>query len=593
MAESLGWDAWFTAGVVMLMVGALVREAAQPYLVLLGCLGLLLVAGVLPPDVAFSGFSNSAVLAIASLFVVAAGVQRTEALTVFDRLLFGRSRAMPVVLLRLMGPTALLSSLVNNTPLVAMLIPRVQHWARREGVAASKLLIPLSYASVLGGMITLIGTSTNLVVSGLLQQATGAGLHFFDLTWVGLPAACVGMLYVSLVGHRFLPSNRQPDWRAGRSLKPYHFELRVGARAPAAGRTIEEAGLRGLDDAYLMQVRRGRHTVGPVSPAEVLLPDDVLVFSGDAALIDPLMAGHGLERVVEAPSSNGVQRLPLFEAVVAASSTLVGKTLKEVGFRERFQGVVLALQRRSRHLAGPLGQTPIEAGDLLLIEARPGFDRQWNAMREDFYLVAPALPEEPAGRTRRAPVALLILGGMVLASAFGVVPLVTAAFLAALTMIATGCLSLAEARQAVDLPLLLMIGAALGVGAALTETGLAGVAAQGLLQATVQAGPFIMLLAVYLLTNLLTELLTNAAAAALVFPIALATAHDLNLDPVPFAVVVAVAASAGFSTPFGYQTNLMVMGAGGYRFMDYFKAGFPLNVLVMAVALLCIWLVWL
>lgn len=586
------WHLWLTGGIVLAMVYALVREVARPDLVLLGSLGLLLIAGVVPPETAFAGFSNSAVLTIAALYVVAAGVQRTDGFAFMDRILFSSSRRMPSILLRLMLPTALISAFVNNTPLVAMLMPRLQSWAERERLPVSKVMMPLSYAAVLGGMMTLIGTSTNLVVAGLMTSMTGQSLGLFDLTWVGLPAALVAILYFAFVGHRALPARAGSASIFDHELRDYHFELRVSRASPLAGSTVEQAGLRALGDAYLTLLVRDEHVVGPVGPDEVLQEGDIMAFTGNAAQIDPLLERPGLERVVHL-NGDPRHRLPLFTAVVSGTSFLVGRTLREVNFREHFQGVVLAIQRRNHQITSALGRIPLQSGDLLLIEARPGFDQRWNAGREVFYLVAPCRPERPAPRTRKAPVALLIFAAMVLVSAAGYMPLVTAAFIAALAMIATGCLQLSETHRVVDIPILLMIAAAFGIGRAIEDVGLAALTADAVIGATRSLGPMAVLAAIYLVTNVATELLTNSAAAALVVPIALATATSLGLDPAPFAITVAIAASAGFASPFGYQTNLMVMGAGGYRFADFFRAGLPLNLIVMATALLAIRLLWL
>lgn len=327
-------------------------------------------------------------------------------------------------------------------------------------------------------------------------------------------------------------------------------------------------------------------------PEAVLKADDLLTFQGNAAALDRLLARPGLERAVRGFHANGHHRLPLFEAVVSPTSALVGRTLKDADFRERFGGAVLAIQRADAPITTSLGQVPLRAGDLLLIEAREGFVQQWGADRQTFSLVAPRAGALTLPRTTKAPLALALFGAMIVLSALGLVPLVTAAFVAALAMVATRCLRVAEARQALDVPVLLMIAAAFGIGAAVEGTGLAAAIAHPLVAATAPLGPFAVVVAVYALTNGLTELLTNSAAAALMLPLALATATDLGVSPIPFAVAVAVSASAGFATPFGYQTHLMVMGAGGYRFADFLRAGLPMNVVVGASALAAIWLIW-
>ena len=415
-------QAWLTIAVIVAIAGALLRDMGRPDLIFLGGLGVLLLAGVIVPEDAFSGFSNTAVLTVGALFVVAAGVQQTEALSVLDRLLFGESTRLRWVLPRLMLPTACLSAFLNNTPIVAMLTPRVQQWAQRTGLPASKLLIPLSYAAIVGGMMTLIGTSTNIIVSGLLVEAGQPAMGMFDLTWIGLPAMLVVVVYFAVVGHRLLPASKlliplsyaaivggmmtligtstniivsgllveagQPamgmfdlTWIGlpamlvvvvyfavvGHRLLPDRglgppiledglqeclFEVRVGARASLIGQTVEEAGLRALGDAFLVHVRR-RERLMPASPNEVLEPGDVLTFTGNVAMLDVILQRPGLERNVSAVETDGLQTLPLFEAVVVSSSSLVGKSLREVQFREHYRGVVLAIQRSSARVEGP------------------------------------------------------------------------------------------------------------------------------------------------------------------------------------------------------------------------------------------------
>lgn len=581
------WQAWYTLGVLVLMVAALVRNVARTDLVLLGSLGLLLLAGIVEPTEAFAGFANPAVVAIGSLFVVAAGVDRTGALGFLDGLLRPRSGRPGPAVFRLMFPTALLSGVLNNTPIVAMLIPRVRAWSETGGPPASKLLIPLSTAAIVGGWLTLLGTSTNIVVHGLLQAEGLPGFDFFTLTWVGVPAVILVTAYYAAVGHRLLPdgAGQAPGLRG----RDYHFELRVSASAPFAGRTIEESGFRALGDAYLSRIRRGDALI-EAAPEAGLLPGDVLVFVGGASAFDALLARPGLERT--APEVDGDTRpdLTLFEVVVGPGSRLEGRTLREVGFRERYGGVVVALRRSGAEAEGGLGRVALRAGDLLLVEGRPALAARLGALGEDFALVAHVGHVRPV--TSRAPIALALLVGAVVASATGLLPLATATFAAALGMAATGCLIGEGLRRSIDLPVLAVIGAALGIGAAVETTGLAGLAANGI-EAVATLGPVVTLLVVYLVANGLAELITNKASAVLMLPVALAVAADLGVSWVPFAVAVTVGSAASFLTPIGYQTNLMVMAAGGYRYTDYTRSGLPVGLIVCAVTVTVGALVWL
>jgi di/tricarboxylate transporter len=293
------------------------------------------------------------------------------------------------------------------------------------------------------------------------------------------------------------------------------------------------------------------------------------------------------------PNQAGYQGLPLFEAVVSDSSQLVGKTLGEANFRERYQGVVLGIQRKDESLQGPIGHTPIRAGDLLFVEADSDFDERWRGSRDEFYLVAPRQDERAAPASWKAPLALSITGAMVLVAAASIAPIVTAAFAAAFLMIITGCIGGAEAREALNIQVLVVIAAALGLGHAVQTTGIARVIADAILEGTASIGPVAALAVVYLATNLLTELITNNAAAVLMLPVSLSTASSLEASPEAFAVVVAVAASASFITPIGYQTNLMVMSPGGYRFGDYTRVGWPLSLLIMSITVAVVSSVWL
>ncbi len=588
----LGWQAWLTLAVVAGMVVALVKEIARPDLVLLGSLGLLLVAGVVTPVQAFAGFSNSAVLAVGALFIVAAGLQRTGALSFLDGILFSKSRRPSLFLPRLMLPTSFLSAFLNNTPIVAMFMPRVQRWSEQTGIPASKLMIPLSFAAILGGMTTLIGTSTNIVVSGLMEAADMQPMGMFELAWVGVPALVVVALYFAVAGHRLLPDRGGDGQALDDGLRDCLFEVRVEDSSALAGKTVEEAGLRALGDAYLVHLRRGGRFV-PVRPGIGLAAGDILTFTGKAEMIDRLLERPGLTRALPAPEVGDSGRLPMFEAVVAETSSLVGKTLREASFRETFAGVVLAIQRKNEQLAGSLGRIPVKAGDLLLIEAEPNFAKRWNANRDDFYLVAPRAQDRMLPKTRKAPLAMAVMIGMIVLVATGVMPIVTAAFAAALGMILTRCVSFTEARASVDISVLLIIAAALGIGTAVEVTGIAQVTAGGLVSATGALGPVALLAAIYLATNVLTELITHKAAAVLMFPIAVAAAAELGFDPRPFAFIVALGAAASFVTPIGYQTNLMVLAAGGYRYRDFVRNGLPVALIVMGVAVSVASILWL
>ncbi|PQJ34769.1 SLC13 family permease [Salinibacter sp. 10B] len=606
---SLSADAWITVGVVLGLVTALVSDLGRPDLVLLSGLSALLVTGVISPQQAFAGFSNSAVLTVGALYIVAAGVQHTDALGRLDRVLFANTSRLSPLLARFMVPTAFLSGLLNNTPIVAMLTPRLQEWADEQNIPASKLMIPLSYAAITGGMTTLVGTSTNLIVAGLMEAEGYEPLHLFDVTWIGIPSALAVIAYFVMGGHRLLPDRGTPAPAVEEELDENMFEVKVTVQSPIIGQTVAEAGLRDLGDAYLTHVRRGKQVL-QATPRLTLEQGDVLTFNGRLAARERLLKRPGLKRTLPSPGERTddpvrYETLPLYEAVIAESSDLVGSTLGEANFREEYQGVVLGIQRENEPVTGPVGTTKLQAGDLLIVEAPSDFGQRWSSgSRDEFYLVAPrdgrALTstngqddEGDDDREALAPLALALTGAMVLTAAVGLAPIVTTAFVTALLMILTGCVTAAEAQRALNVQVLVVIAAALGIGKAIETTGLAQQAAEGMLGITEGYGPVVALASIYLLTNLLTEIITNNAAAVLMLPISMATASTLGAPPIAFGLIVAIGASASFLTPIGYQTNLMVMGPGGYRFSDYAKVGWPATLLVMTISVMIISILWL
>jgi len=412
-----------------------------------------------------------------------------------------------------------------------------------------------------------------------------------ELIWIVFPVAIVGWAICAVVGGRLLPRRSEDRNGMGHSRRSYQFDLRVPAGSWIIGRTIEEAGLRHLENAFLTHIQRGAFFIGPVGPTQRLEAEDVLAFTGDPRVLDGLLQKGSLSRPVELPVDDGEDvELPLYEAVVSPQSTLVGKTLKSVDFRERFDAVVLGIHRQGKRVAGSIGQSPIEPGDLLLIEARPGFDNRWVPSNE-FYLVAP-LERGPVKDARKAFVVLLIILALVAVVTAEWLPMVIASLGAAMLVILVGAVSPSEARRSIDLSGIFVVASALGFERAIDGTERDAWLGGMMADPTKGRGVMPSLIVVYLLASVLTEFLTNSVAAALSFPVAMAVAERLQVDPRPYAIVVAVAASASFITPIGYQTNLMVMGPGGYRFRDYMRVGAPLSVLVMVISLTVIYLVW-
>ncbi len=584
----------FTLITVGLMLIALAFEILAPDIIVFSALGLLLLGNVLSPTEAFVGFSNPGMLTVGFLFIIAYAAQSSGILSLFADRVMGRSGGGRRSLARMMVPVFGMSAFLNNTPIVAMFAPTIRDWALKHRFSPSKFLIPLSYASIFGGICTLIGTSTNLVVNGMLQQATLQGFGMFELAWVGLPCAVAGMAFMLLFGFRLLPERKDltENLQDGGG-REYFLEMKVQGGSSLPGKTVEEAGLRNLGQIYLAQIQRNGDLVAPVRPTDVLQAGDRLFFTGhvDSILrlhsIPGLVPGHDKEFCL-ALRNSGKGRI--LEAVVSRSSPMLGKTIKEGNFRARYDAAILAVHRHGEYLTANLGRIVLRPGDTLLLLAGDDFVKRWNYSRE-FYMVSKVV-DIPKVSRRKSIITLAVLAGMVALSASGVLDILKAAILSAIILIATKCVTVVEARRSIELNVLIVIAAALGISRALEKTGAAGYLAGYVIETVQGWGPLGLLAAVYLVTSLLTELITNNAAAALIFPIAMAVAGQQGLNPMPFAVAIAVAASASFATPIGYQTNLMVYGPGGYKFRDFLKLGIPLNLIFMAVALVVIPRVW-
>jgi len=595
--------ALLSVGTVLLLFVAMAAEWAATDIVLLAGLSVLILAGVLTPEEAFAGFANEAMLAVAALFVVAAGMRETGALTGIGQRILGRSGSPRRAIGRMALWVTTASAFLNNTPLVAMMMPIVSEWCRAHRISPSRLLIPLSYLTVLGGTCTLIGTSTNLVVNGLMAQAhegaAGAQVEslrpfgIFEISVLGIPLALAGAAYLIFIGYRLLPDRLDPLQSHGESAREYLVDLRVEGECRLIGQTVEDAGLRHLPGLFLTEITRGDEVRTPVEPDEVLHADDVLTFSGvvsgivDLERIPGLVpaAGSGYEALAERRRGRR-----LCEAVLSPSSPLAGRTIRDADFRALYNAAVVAVHRGGARLRGRIGDIVLRAGDTLLLQTGPHFARA-HRNDADFILVSGIEDSRPL-REDRARIAFALLGLLLLLLITGVVPVVTAALLVAVMMVVTRCLSASTARESLDLQTLVTIGSAFGLGKAMEKTGAAAAIGGWLAASTGWLGPLVALAAFYLLTMLLTELISNNAAAVLMFPFAISMAEAIGVSPRPFAVAVMFAASLAFATPVGYQTNLMIYAPGGYRFTDFTRVGLPLNIILWILAVLFIPRIW-
>lgn len=569
----------FTAGMVVLTFVALMREWAAPALVVTGSMVALLVVGIITPAEALAGFSNPAPITVAALFVIARAVERTGALRPLLEQAVRPGSSERGNLVRLLPPVAFASAFLNNTPIVAMLIAPVSASAERQGRSPSRFLMPISFATLLGGMVTLIGTSTNLVVSGLMVEAGMPGLGMFEMSSVALPLALAGIAMMCVLAPRLLPARRGLRERFSAEYREFTVEMEVEPASPLAAQSVASAGLRHLQGVFLAWIRRGDSVITPVAPEQTLLVGDRLGFVGG---VDQIMDLQGM-RGLRSSAHKHVRGLDagdhrFVEVVVASLSPLVGQTLKQADFREQYSATVMAVHRSGERIAGKLGDLPLQSGDTLLLLADRNFAGRWRD-RRDFLLVSELNGALPVSTTK----SWLVLGVaslMIVAAALNVLPILQGALLAGLLLVLGRVITPNEARNAVDLNVILLIASSFGIGAAIEKSGLAGLLANGIVSAVLPIGPVAVLAAIVLVTLIVTELITNNAAVVLLFPIAAAAAAQIDVDPRAFGIAIAITASASFLTPIGYQTNAMVYGPGGYRFGDYIRLGFPVTLMV-------------
>lgn len=589
-------DAWFTALVVVILVAVLLSRRMGADVAFLCALAALLVGRVITPAEAVAGFANPAVITVGLLYVIAQGLKETGGMVTLTRRMLGRPKSLREAQFRLLPPVAAMSALVNNTPIVAMFLPTLSGWARRNRLQPSRLYMPLSFAAMLGGTCTLIGTSTNLVVNELMIEYSDlpreqAGMGMFTLAWVGVPVTIVGLAYILVTGRRLLPS-REALTPIARDPREYTVWLRVHPNSPLVGKTIEEAGLRHLSGLFLAEIERHNERMFAVRPDSVLESEDRLRFVGVIESVVELQQIKGL-----VPDTEQIHKLAqprrnrrLIEAVVSEASPLVGQSIRESGFRGRYDAVVIAVHRAGEAVRGKIGDIVLRPGDTLLLEAPQGFALQHRNSRA-FYLVS----ELDAAVTLRwglSWVAVGILLALVVSVTLGVLDIMTAAMTAAVLMVITRCCTGTQARQSIDWQVLLVIGAAFGLANAMGKSGLALRLTELVFDTMPEFGLPGLLASVYIITSLLTMLMTNNAAAALVFPIAYAAAVDQGAPMMSVAVCVAVGASAAFASPLGYQTNMMVMGPGGYSWGDFLRVGAPLTIITGIVTIVVASLVW-
>jgi len=576
---------------ILILIFLLYREVFHPAVSFVIIVTFLLILGILSPREALEGFSNEQIATIALLLVVSSIIKELNVTGYLFRKIINEKISYKRFLLRLMGTVSFLSAFLNNTPIVATLMPYVYEWGKKKGIPPSKLMIPLSYAAILGGTTTLMGTSTNLLVNGLAVEAGLKAFGIFDFSYVGVPAVIAGIIYMVLWGNKLLPEKKDAITRFLERKREYLVETFVPNNSPIIGKTVAEANLRNLDGLFLVEIIRREKRIAPVSPKDVIEKGDILIFAGETEKVIELINRNTGFQLPQVCSVDVNGRVEIVEALVLPNSSLVGKKVKDTDFRAKFDAAILAVHRNGEKLKGKIGDILLKPGDLLLILAGKDF---WKRIADsnDLYVITKVKEICPVNEWKAVFILIAFLVAIFL-SAISLLPLFYSLLVLISLFVVLKITSYSEIKKSIDLDLIIIASLSLAIGKAMIETGLAKYLADLILSFAEPLGIVASLFAVYLVTSILTEFVTNLAAASMTFPIALSIAYSLSVDPKPFVMAVAFGASASFLTPIGYQTNLMVYGLGNYRFLDFLKVGLPLSILYACVTITVLSLLYL
>tara|TARA_B100000963_G_C22634155_1_gene676619 strand:+ start:793 stop:2571 length:1779 start_codon:yes stop_codon:yes gene_type:complete len=586
-------DAVITLFTLFIFISSIVSNRVPVDIALFSAMVILIVSQVVTPSQALTGFSNPAIFIIACFYVVSAAVRESGALHWWVMKLLGDNKSLSIFLPRLMAPVAAISSVMSNTPVVAMFIPFLRDWADRHKLSLSKVLIPLSFASILGGLCTVIGTSTNIIVVGLLQTTPEANaLNLFSPAVIGIPIIIFGILYFALFGDRLLPNRKIETVDSDISdPRQYAVSMKIESGGALSGKTISNSGILKLNYSLLSEIRTAGKIITSIRSNRTLKDNDILVFIGQPESVTELRQIPGLSTMddqsskMEAPTHSRA----LVEAILASNSSMVGKTVRRSMFRSRFGSVIVSVSRNGKQIKQDVAKIRLRAGDLLLIEAPHGFVRLYRHSRD--FLLLSRLDGIMLPDTSKAAMTLGILFIYLALVLSGFLSLLAGSMLLVLLLGMTKCITLDQAQRSIDGRVLLAIGASISLGVAIQTTGLADLAVNAMMSVAGE-NLYLNLMILYVSTVLATELITNNAAAVLMFPLAQIMSINLDASLLPFAIIIMFGASSSFMTPMGYQTNLMVQGAGGYTVKDFFKVGFGLSLIVGIMVIAIVPLVW-
>ncbi|WP_167619590.1 SLC13 family permease [Maribellus sediminis] len=599
----IGTEGYIVLAVVLLTIAALAKELMRPGLIFFSASILLLALGIISDKEMLAGFSNKGMLTVGILFLVSEGVRQSG---VLNRLAQGylprKRRKMVSMIPQIMLPVSLLSAFLNNTPVVIIFAPIIKKWSETLNLSYKKFLIPLSYATILGGMCTLIGTSTNLVVHGLILENGHEGFGMFELAKVGGFIAFFGTLYMTIFGNMLLPGKKiLLNSKSSAEYKDYYYDVIIPENSNLVGLEIKNGRMKELKGMFIQCINRNGDTIETRKGNFLILPEDKLLVAGKSDRLNYILSNDNLKLSgIDLIKGTPIDQLKQYEAVIAPRFPAVGKTIHEFNFYEHYQAVVIAIHRNGERITHNMDKLKLKAGDNLVLLTTEKFIKNWGESKI-FYLTSYIRDYRTTGTFGKKWLAFIILLLMIVGSTVGKFiyspsgiefDMFYFSSIAAILLIWLKIMPHQKYTKAISWDVLITIACAFAISKAMQNSGAAEAIARTTINFSKAFGPLGVLAAIYIITTIFTEIITNNAAAALVFPIALAASHQLGVNPKPFFVAIAIAASASFSTPVGYQTNLIVQAIGNYKFKDYVKIGLPLNILAFILSMLLIPYFW-
>ncbi len=574
---------WFVIFVVAVLFLLIYKEYLKASVSFLLAVLLFMITGVLNSQEVLSGFSNQSIISILMLILITTGLRKNFQIENMFDVIFKRAKTFRGFLLRMMSHVAILSSFINNTPVVALMTPYVVEWGKKNNISPSKLLIPLSYATIMGGMITMIGTSTTLVLNGFLQDFQLPSLLFEDLLFVGLSVTITGILFIGFIGHKLLPDRQDILKTYSENKREYLVETRVTPNSKLIGKNLIQAGLRNLKGVYLVEIYRAGRVISPVSPEEVLEEGDLLFFAGNTSdIVDLIHSGVGIQLPTTARSYDS-DKAEIVEAVMNNFSSLINKTVKKSNFRNRYNAAIVAIHRNGERLRGRIGDISLQAGDLLLLYTGSDFRDRVEIYR-DLFVVSKLRDIVKPGKKKYYALIIIALCALFLFF-FGKMTLFPALMIILGIMISFNLITTQDVKRELDLNMVAILVFSLAIGQAIIKTNAGNLLANGILNIFEPFGNISILIGLMVITNLLTAFVTNVGAVSITFPIAYALSIRLGIEGTPFFLAICYASSAAFLTPIGYQTNLIIYGPGGYKFKDFLRIGLPVNLVYLIVSM--------